>query len=132
MPKKEEFPTFLNEQPTIIFGRTARELLVIVVGIVLAYLIWSNISGIRSDVGWQILTWTLTIVPVLLSLLVALVPVGDRPLEEWFFVWLLYIGAPKVYIYKPAEEEAEVSVDEKGEASKEQAKVGFDPDDLED
>ena len=32
--QKEEFPTFLNEQPTIIFGRTGRELLIIVCGIV--------------------------------------------------------------------------------------------------
>ncbi|MBO0783664.1 MAG: hypothetical protein J2P37_33040 [Ktedonobacteraceae bacterium] len=131
MPKKEEFPTFLNEQPTIIFGRTGRELLVIVVGIVGGYFVWSSISGIRSDIGWMILTVTLTAVPVLVGLVVALVPVGERPLEEWFFVWLLYIGVPKVYIYKPAEEEAEIS---EGREAKEQAlkkqKRSLDPDDL--
>ncbi len=40
--KKEEFPTFLNEQPTVVFGRTTRELLVILVGLTGAYLVWTK------------------------------------------------------------------------------------------
>jgi len=38
---KEEFPTFLNEQPKVIFGRTGRELLIIVLGIIGAYTLWA-------------------------------------------------------------------------------------------
>jgi hypothetical protein len=53
--QKEEFPTFLNEQPTIIFGRTGRELLIIVCGIVTGYTTWGSVTmvcclaGLRDD-----------------------------------------------------------------------------------
>jgi hypothetical protein len=43
--KKEEFPTFLNEQPTVVFGRTTRELLIISIGLAGGYLIWLDITG---------------------------------------------------------------------------------------
>jgi hypothetical protein len=133
MPRKEEFPTFLNEQPTIIFGRTGRELLVIVLGIVCGYFVWGALTGIRADLGWQLLTWTLSAVPILIALVVALMPVAERPLEEWFFVWLMYIGMPRLYLYKPREEdveEGEMSEDE--EKQKRRDARPIDPDELQD
>ena len=112
MPKKEEFPTFLNEQPTIIFGRTGRQLLIMVMGLVGGSGLWSALKDIRPGIGWMVLTWTLTAIPILISLVVALVPVAERGLEEWFFVWLFYCITPSLYLYIPAEEEVEVSSSE--------------------
>src|SRR5579884_4262147 len=109
MPKKEEFPTFLNEQPTIIFGRTGRQLLIIVIGIVGATLLWSYIEGFQSSIGWQVLSGALAAIPVLLSLVLARIPIARRGMEEWVVVWRLYAVTPRSYLDDPVEEEVEAS-----------------------
>jgi hypothetical protein len=104
--KKEEFPTFLNEQPTIIFGRTGRELLIIAVGLGLAYLSWLRIGSIvpGSPLATTILKGILAAIIVVGGVIVAFVKVATRPLEEWAFVWLFYVITPKTYFYMPVEE----------------------------
>lgn len=129
MPKKEEFPTFLNEQPTIIFGRTGRQLLIIVIGIVGGTLLWSALVGVQNTIGWQVLTGILTGIPILLSLVIALIPIADRGMEEWLFVWLLYATLPRIYLYIPVEEEVEVFSEE---GSEQKTPPPPDPDELED
>ena len=103
--QKEEFPTFLNEQPTVIFGRTGRELLVIVCGIVGGYLVWNNLHLISGTLAWTIVSGIVTGLVVIGAFIVALVQVANRPLEEWFFCWLLFFTAPKMYLFQPCEEE---------------------------
>jgi hypothetical protein len=101
--KKVEFPTFLNEQPTIIFGRTGREIMIIICGIAGAYSVWSAASVLFADTGWQIGCVVVAICVFLLSLIVALVTVGSKRLEEWFFIWLFYAFMPKIFLYKTPE-----------------------------
>ena len=115
--KKEEFPTFLNEQPTIIFGRTGRELLIIICGIVGAYTSWSSVKGAVPGIGGGLLSWFIAIVIVVSSLVIALTNIGSRPLEEWVVVWLTYVVMPRVYMYQPLEEEIdEEQSDEKNDS----------------
>src|SRR5438445_162583 len=73
--KKEEFPTFLNEQPTVVFGRTTRELLVILVGLTGAYLVWTNLGSFLpgSDIGVLLIKGLFSTVPLVGSLIVAFV-----------------------------------------------------------
>jgi hypothetical protein len=105
--KKEEFPTFLNEKPTVIFGRTERELLIMACGIVAGYVVWQNLSKLIPGIAGALLAGVLAAFCVVLSIVDALVSIGGRPLEEWFFCWLFYVLVPKVYLYKPLEEDAE-------------------------
>jgi hypothetical protein len=103
--KKEEFPTFLNEQPTIIFGRTGRELLVITIGLACGFLTWTGLGTfiggnvVISDIVKAILVGAI----VVCAAIVAFIKVATRPLEEWAFVWLFYAIIPKVYLYIPEE-----------------------------
>jgi len=101
--KKTEFPTFLNEQPTVVFGRTMRELMVIMIGMGLTYAVWANLTVLLPGSGigitlfktlWVILIMSATIV-------VALVKVASRPLEEWALVGFFYCCTPKVFLYIP-------------------------------
>jgi hypothetical protein len=103
--KKEEFPTFLNEQPTVIFGRTGRELLIIVCGIVAAYSVWANLKDTVGGVGGQVLSGFLAALIVIIALVIALTNIASRPLEEWIVVWLTYAVMPRVYMYQQPEEE---------------------------
>ncbi len=105
--KKEEFPTFLNEQPTVVFGRTARELLFIACSIVVAWNVWQATEGVLGSPGALFLRMTLAALPAIFGIMLAMVYVGYRPLEEWLFVWLLYTLTPKIFLYKPLEETVE-------------------------
>ena len=117
--QKEEFPTFLNEQPTVIFGRTGRELLIIVCGIVAAYSVWANMQDAVHGIGGQILSGFLAAVIVIIALIVALTNIASRPLEEWIVVWLTYVVMPRVYMYQPLEEEIdEDPTDEKNDSQR--------------
>jgi hypothetical protein len=117
--KKEEFPTFLNEQPTIIFGRTGRELLIIVCGIVAAYSVWANVNDSMKSIGGQVLSGFLAAVIVIIALVIALTNIGSRPLEEWIVVWLTYVVMPRVYMYQPLEEEIDEDLtDEKNDSQR--------------
>jgi hypothetical protein len=104
--KKEEFPTFLNEQPTVVFGRTTRELLVILVGLTGAYLVWTNIGILipGPDIGVMVIKGLFSAVPLIGSLIVAFVKIASRPLEEWAAIGVFYVLTPKVYLYMPLEE----------------------------
>ncbi len=99
--KKEEFPTFLNEQPTIIFNRTGRELLIITISLGVAYVVWSNlghwIPGNSLAIG--IVKGITAAIFGLAGIIVAFAKVASRPLEEWAFIGLFYLLVPKIYIY---------------------------------
>jgi K+-transporting ATPase A subunit len=104
--KKEEFPTFLNQRPAIVFGRTGRELIIITIGLSLGYLAWLNISSSLTNSPALTAAIKLIIAALLLAvaLVVAFIKIATRPLEEWAIVWVFYMVIPKVFIYMPAEE----------------------------
>lgn len=105
--KKTEFPTFLNEQPTIVFGRTMRELLVILVGIGVAYAVWRNLGVLLPGSGFGILLFKSFWIILILGATgaVSLVKVASRPLEEWALVGFFYYCTPKVFLYMPVDDD---------------------------
>jgi hypothetical protein len=105
--QKEEFPTFLNEQPAVIFGRTARELLIIIIGLSTGYLLSQyvgNAIAVSATAGIA-LKVAIAAIPLILSVIMAFAKVATRPLEEWGLVWLFYSLIPKVYLHIPFEED---------------------------
>jgi len=101
--KKTEFPTFLNEQPTIVFGRTMRELMVIMIGMGLSYAAWTNLSTLipGSGIGITLFKILCMIIILIATGVVALVSVASRPLEEWALVGFFYLCTPKIFLYMP-------------------------------
>lgn len=128
--KKEEFPTFLNEKPTVIFGRTERELLIIACGIVLGYTLWQRVSKLIPGFGGTLLAVALAALCVILAFIDALVSVAGRTLDEWFFCWLFYMVVPKVYLYKPLEEEAERACSERRPAQESRKRAASEDDEV--
>ncbi len=109
--KKEEFPTFLNEQPTIIFGRTGRELLIIACGILLSARIWGDIHTLIPGVLGIMLAVVIIAAVMIAFLLLAILKIGYRPLEEWIIAWFLFVSSPKVYMYRSTEEEVKYAIE---------------------
>ncbi len=121
--KKEEFPTFLNEQPTIVFGRTGRELLIIVCGLFAGFKVWGDLSVLLPGVAGNFLGIVLGSGVILAFLVLALVKAGYRHLEEWIFAWFLFATGPKVYLYKPVVLDVELLEEEREmEQARQQAK----------
>lgn len=108
--KKEEFPTFLNEQPKIIFNRTGRELVLIAVGATLAYSLWIDLGNVvhGNSIVVNLVRGLVALIVVVIALLIAFIKVARRPLEEWAIIWLFYMLIPKVYIYIPVEESVQL------------------------
>jgi hypothetical protein len=99
--KKVEFPTFLNEQPAIIFGLTTRQILVLICGVLAGYSVWSATTPLLNQVAWHIGCTVLGCSLFLLSLVVAKVSIGAKHLEEWVCIWFLYALMPKIALYRP-------------------------------
>jgi hypothetical protein len=105
--KKKEFPTYLNEQPSVVFGRNMRELMVIMIGMALAYAVWANLSALLPEPGIGILFCKILCVGVVLiaTLIVTFVKIASRPLEEWALVGLFYYATPKIFLYMPFDDD---------------------------
>jgi hypothetical protein len=113
--KKEEFPTFLNEQPTVVFGRNMRELMVMLIGMALAYAVWVNVGALlpEASIGDLILEILCVVVVLIATLFVAFMKVASRPLEEWAIVGLFYYFMPKIFLYIPFDDD-EMSDEQRG------------------
>ncbi len=105
--KKQEFPTFINQQPTVVFGRNMRELMVILTGLALSYLIWANLGVVIRVEGVGILVCRIVSVAIVVAatIVVTFVKIASRPLEEWALVGIFYYCTPKIFIYMPFEDD---------------------------
>jgi hypothetical protein len=100
----------LNEQPKIIFNRTGRELVLIGLGVTLAYSLWIDLGNVvhGNSIVVNLVKGLVALIVVVIALLIAFIKVAKRPLEEWAIVWLFYVLIPKVYIYIPVEESVQL------------------------
>jgi hypothetical protein len=119
--KKEEFPTFLNQRPAIVFGRTGRELIIITIGLSLGYLSWLHISSSLTSNPALTAAIKLIIGAICVAgaAVVAFIKIATRPLEEWALVWVFYLFIPKVFIYMTPED---TSLDNTSQKEKEREK----------
>jgi hypothetical protein len=108
--KKVELPTYFETQPTVIFGRTGREIIIILCGIALGYYMWSCITS--ETIAATALRIFLMAIPIVTSVLVSLISIGERPLEEWALILLFYAFTPKFYQHTPFDWEEESQANE--------------------
>jgi hypothetical protein len=97
MTRVYELPTHLNVEDNLLFGLSARQLLRVAVGASLAYSLWDNSTGLPT--GLRI---ALTAVAAGLSLLVALVEPGGRPLDQWTLAFALFWLLPRRRLWRRA------------------------------
>jgi hypothetical protein len=89
-------PTQLNTPEKIIWGLTARQLLILALGCSLGYKLWANLVFLLTyGVTGFALRLLLTALPVLVALTLAMVQLGGRYLEIWAILLLPYWGRSK-------------------------------------
>lgn len=120
-PARYMIPTHLNVEDKIInfngFGVTMRQAFLLLVGWSTAFNLWRQLDGLSGyGVIGLVLRIGISLLPGLLSLVLALSTVAGRPLEAWLLVVLRYYSLPKVYLWNSlASKEAFPAPDQSGQ-----------------
>ena len=94
-------PTHMNLPDKVVFGLTARQLLLLLIGCSLGYNLWLHLEVLEAlALPGQVLRIVLALVPAGLAATLALISVADRPLEVWMLVLLSYWQRPRIYLWR--------------------------------
>ena len=94
-------PTHMSLPDKVVFGFTARQLLLLLIGCSLGYNLWLHLSALTAFalIG-QVLRIAITLIPAGVAAALALISVEDRPLEVWLLVLVRYQQRPRVYLWR--------------------------------
>src|SRR3954469_137483 len=102
LPRRHTTPTHLFLPDKLIFGFTARQLLLFLVGGSASYGLWLQLDVIPASWGSPGLGLRLVVAlpPALLFLLLAFCTVTGRPQELWGMVLLHFLSQPKTAVWR--------------------------------
>ena len=107
-----QVPTHMNMPDKLVFGLTAKQLLMTLIGGSAGYDIWIHLHILLAYGLLGLLArLALSLIPAAIALSFALVNVAGRPLEMWALVWLRYVRQPKTYVWHSIRFSAESSVE---------------------
>src|SRR5258708_3720624 len=94
-------PTHISLTDKVVFGLTARQLLLLLIGCSLGYNFWLHLSMLVAfALLGQVLRIGIALVPAGIAVALAFIAVADRPLEVWLLVLVRYWQRPRVYLWR--------------------------------
>jgi hypothetical protein len=100
MQTTHKVPTHMSLPDKVVFGLTARQLLLLLIGCSLGYNLWLHLGVLEAlALPGQVLRIVLALVPAGLAAALAMISVADRPLEVWLLVLVRYWQRPRVYLW---------------------------------
>ena len=94
-------PTHMSLPDKVVFGLTARQLLLLLIGCSLGYNLWLHLGALEAfALPGQVLRIAITLIPAGVAAALALISVADRPLEVWLLVLIRYWQRPRVYLWR--------------------------------
>ena len=100
-PITHKVPTHMSLPDKVVFGLTARQLLLLLIGCSLGYNLWLHLGALEAlALPGQVLRIVLTLIPAGVAAALALISVADRPLEVWLLVLIRYWQRPRVYLWR--------------------------------
>ncbi len=101
MHASHKVPTHISLPDKVVFGLTARQLLLLLIGCSLGYNLWLHLGVLDTlALPGQVLRIALALVPAVCAATLALISVADRPLEVWFLVLVRYWQRPRIYVWR--------------------------------
>jgi PrgI family protein len=101
-PRRQEIPTHLEVEDRILFGLTLRQGVILLLGTTVGYFLFAQssqpIGGIQIPLALRVV---LGVIPILVTLALALIQPAGRPLEDWLFAIARYLTLPKRCIWRP-------------------------------
>ncbi len=94
-------PTHMSLPDKVVFGLTARQLLLLLIGCSLGYNLWLHLGVfVAFALLGQVLRIGMALVPAGIAVALAFITVADRPLEVWLLVLVRYWQRPQVYLWR--------------------------------
>jgi hypothetical protein len=94
-------PTHMSLPDKVVFGLTARQLLLLLIGCSLGYNLWVHLDVfVAFALPGQGLRIGLALLPAGIAVALAFIAVADRPLEVWLLVLVRYWQRPQVYLWR--------------------------------
>ncbi len=106
MTYKHKIPIHLEVADHIVFGLSARQLLVMGAGLATGYLIWTDLGFLNTTQWGLLINGLCSLIPALLGIICAFIRPAARGLEEWALVWFVYLCLPRRYQWSLLPEEA--------------------------
>ena len=84
MQATHKVPTHMSLPDKVVFGLTARQLLLLLIGCSLGYNLWLHLGALEAlALIGQVLRIGIALIPTAIAAILALISVADRPLEVW-------------------------------------------------
>jgi PrgI family protein len=100
--QRHEIPTHLEVEDRILFGLTLRQGIILLLGATAGYFLFAQSGQAIADIHVPLaLRIGLGLLPALVALAVAMIQPAGRPLEDWFFAIVRYLGVPKQCVWRP-------------------------------
>jgi len=91
----------MNIPDRVVFGLTARQLLILLIGCSAGYDLWLQLHVLASyAVLGVVVRAAIALLPAAASLALALLSVAGRPLEVWALVLLRYWQRPRTFVWR--------------------------------
>ncbi len=99
--RNHKVPTHMNIPDRVVFGLTARQLLILLIGCSAGYDLWLQLHVLASyAVLGVVVRAAIALLPAAASLALALLSVAGRPLEVWALVLLRYWQRPRTFVWR--------------------------------
>jgi PrgI family protein len=101
MQATHKVPTHMSLPDKVVFGLTARQLLLLLIGCSLGHNLWLHLSVVAAFIlRGQVLRIGITLLPVVVAVVLAFIAVAGRPLEVWLLVLVRYWQRPQLYLWR--------------------------------
>lgn len=100
MHASHKVPTHMSMPDKVVFGLTARQLLILLIGCSASYDLWLQLHALSPYTALGLIVRVgIAVLPIVSATSLALISVAGRPLEAWSLVLFRYWQQPQTYIW---------------------------------
>jgi hypothetical protein len=101
MHVSHKVPTHMSMPDKVVFGLTARQLLILLIGCSASYDLWLQLHALNpyTAIGLMVRVG-IALLPAVAATALALISVAGRPLEVWSLVLFRYWQQPQTYVWR--------------------------------
>ncbi len=101
MHASHKVPTHMSMPDKVVFGLTARQLLILLIGCSASYDFWLQLHALNPSTMLGLIARVgMAVVPAVVATALALMSVAGRPLEVWLLVLFHYWQQPQTYVWR--------------------------------
>jgi hypothetical protein len=101
MHASHKVPTHMSIPDKVVFGLTARQLLILLIGCSASYDLWLQLHALNPYTALGLMVRVgIAVMPAAAATALALISVAGRPLEAWSLVLFRYWQRPQVYVWR--------------------------------